>query len=811
MRTADVVVNIKAKTVAQVYTYRLPEALSFLEEGWRVRIPFGARQAEGFILQTRVEADDVKYKYPLRDIITAIDEEAWFTPTSLRLARWMHSLYLCNLADAMRLFMPGGSALRIVATYCVEKTQAESETAQLLCMVKSYQRVWEYLTQKDEASLAELKKALPDLVEQLPDILAKFCRAKLLYKSYGAQKKAVMLQKRWAKLARPVNDEVCTRYAKKKSVLRLLKTLEAGEKSVADLRAAGFSYPTLNFAASAGDIIFFQKQILRDSYATQIAEEEALPPLNQAQAKAWEVLQASLQKEKYQGFLLQGVTGSGKTRVYIEAAREVRRKGKKVMMLVPEIALTDQVVRLFKSVFPEDIVVLHSRLSVSERNDAITRVRTGQAGIIIGARSALFIPTENIGLIVLDEEQDSAYKQDNRAPRYHARSVATALAQIEGATLILGSATPSLETAYRAEHGALQRLLLPERVHGAPLPTVTCVDMREELKKGNRSILSFAMQKLLQTTLERGEQMILLLNRRGFSTFVMCRACGKALLCPHCQMPLVYHRNGTLRCHHCDMQESVPKVCPHCGSRYIKYFGTGTEQLEEALQKLVPTAKIARMDADTMTQKFAHQKVLTAFRNGDYDILLGTQMVAKGHDIPNVTAVGILSADGGLRMPDFRAAERCFMLIAQAAGRAGRGRAEGHVLVQCYDPEHYAIQAAMLQDYDAFYQQELKKRQELYYPPFRRLIKLLFMHEDEAQAKAAAEAMKEKCMKQFANVADQEILGPAPALIEKMQGVYRYVLLWKIADLQQALKFLQAQGVERDAQMIVDVDPSMTL
>ena len=477
---------------------------------------------------------------------------------------------------------------------------------------------------------------------------------------------------------------------------------------------------------------------------------------------------------------------------------------------MPEIALTGQVVSAFKAYFPQDIVVMHSRLSLAERNDAIIRVRRQEAGIVIGARSAIFTPVADAGLIIIDEEQDLSYKQDE-SPRYHARVVAEEMAKIHQAVLLLGSATPSLETYYRAKQGEFTLIDMPKRIGDMPLPVVKSVDMRQELRRGNRHIVSNALRELIEQTIAKKKQLIIMLNRRGFSTFVMCRSCGEVIKCKECGLPLVYHKSGKLACHHCDISEKVPDVCPKCGSRYIKYFGSGTEKLEQELQEIVPSARVIRMDRDTTSRKFAHQDILNKFRQHEYDILLGTQMVAKGHDIPDVTAVGIISADSALNMPDFRASERTFMLITQTAGRAGRHSEQGKVIIQTYNPEHYAVTCGMAQDYEGFYEKELFMRQQMFYPPYSRLLKLLFQHEDENKAKANAEQLAADFERCFAGDDGQQLAGPAPAVIACLRGIYRYVLLIKTADIAKVQQFLREQKINLRNDIAIDIDPISTL
>ena len=430
----------------------------------------------------------------------------------------------------------------------------------------------------------------------------------------------------------------------------------------------------------------------------------------------------------------------------------------------------------------------------------------GQAGIIIGARSALFAPVDNVGLIILDEEQDNSYKQDE-TPRYHARTVAGVLAKLHGATLVLGSATPALETYALAQDGKLTYLSMPNRVGNRPLAQVLAVDMREELRQGNKHIISRALHKLLADTLAAKEQAIIMLNRRGWATFVMCRSCGEAITCPECSLPMVYHKtSGKLHCHHCDIVRETPQICPKCQSRYIKFFGSGTEKLEGEIAELLPTARLLRMDRDTVGKKFAHQQILDKFKRGEGDILLGTQMVAKGHDVEGVTTVGVISADAGLNLPDFRAAERTFMLITQTAGRAGRGQKPGKTIVQSYNPDHYAVMTALHQDYAAFFAEEIKRREALFYPPFCRLVKLIIQSETEAAGKQKAVALTEKFRAAFSGE-QHKIIGPFAPAITKFRGVYRTAILIKTADLLLVRRFLRGENLHTDKTVTIDIDP----
>lgn len=592
-----------------------------------------------------------------------------------------------------------------------------------------------------------------------------------------------------------------------KAQLRLMNLLKSKtEVRRSDLQADKISSATIKLFKDSGMIEVERRRILRDSYGG-IKPGKKNIDLTDEQKAAIETVSSSIESGENRGFLLYGVTGSGKTQVYIEIAKRVRQLGRRAVILVPEIGLTGQIVYEFKRHF-KDIIVLHSRLSIDERGDAFHKIRNGEVGIVIGARSALFTPIDNVGLFVLDEEQDYSYKQ-GEAPYYHARVVAEEFAKFHNAALVLGSATPSLDTYYRATTGDLTLLKLPHRVRGNELPEVECVDMREELKRGNRNVLSRSLQRLLQNTLDNRQQAILLLNRRGYSTFVMCRECGEVIKCPDCGLPMVYHRDGKLRCHHCDIEDAPPDICPKCGSRYIKYFGSGTQRLEQALKIALPNAKILRMDRDTTGKKLSHQQMITKFKEHEYDILFGTQMVAKGHDIDNVTAVGILSADATLNIPDFRASEQCFMLITQAAGRAGRAELKGKVVVQAYNPDHEAVVFGCRQDYDSFCKYELPLRKELMYPPYSRMIKLIFTGKDEAKVQAKAQEIVNIFDEEFEMGGGSEAMGPAPAIVAKYKDIYRFVVIIKTTELNRVIDFLRKYQINIRDDIIIDIDPTM--
>lgn len=804
-KIADIYINIPVKSIARPYTYLIPEQFDILKAGCRVLVPFGGRIMEGFIIKIR-DNDETVDRAKLKEIKDVLDTQPWFTPDMYATAKWMADFYLCSLGETMRLFIPGKNSVKIRPVFNISEKKPSAKDWQKLSAVQ--QRLYKYLEAFKNTDLLALRRSF-GTNENFTADLEKLLNKDFITKSYVYHSQAKKMYADYAVLNVAVNDEILSSLRRKpaqKKALIYLSTVKEG--STADLKRQNISPATLKSLAQSGYIRLEKRQILRDSYKNMLTDKAQERILTNEQRTAINIIEESLPQGKNK-FLLFGVTGSGKTQIYIELSLKMRALGKQVLILVPEIVLTGQLVMSFKQYFADDVAVIHSRLSVNERNDTFWRIRTGQVGVIIGARSALFAPFESLGLIVMDEEHDASYKQDE-SPRYHAHDVAEKMAQIYNAVFLLGSATPSLESFYKAQNGEYVLLTMKERIDHIPLPVIEGVDMREELRRGNRKILSRRLKELIEDTLAQKRQIIIMLNRRGFSTFVMCRSCGYVIKCRQCNLPLVYHRQGKLQCHHCDITEPVPDICPKCSSRYIKFFGSGTEKLEEELAQTFPQARIIRLDRDTTGRKFAHQDILKQFRAGLYDILLGTQMVAKGHDIPNVTGVGIISADSSLNLPDFRASERTFALITQTAGRAGRGQEKGHVVLQTYNLEHYAVQCGIKQDYPSFYEEELALRKMLYYPPFCHLIKLVFQNETEAAAFTLAEKFKYEMEHYFSGNDNIKIMGPAPALISKFKDIYRFNLLIKTNDLTVVNEFLRRKNVDTDNNITIDVNPINT-
>ena len=516
--------------------------------------------------------------------------------------------------------------------------------------------------------------------------------------------------------------------------------------------------------------------------------------LNEAQQAVVDTVTANLDREIQRTYLLKGVTGSGKTEVYMELIAHVLASGKQAIVLIPEIALTYQTVMRFYNRFGNKVSIMNSRLSAGEKYDQAERAKKGDISIMIGPRSALFTPFQKLGLIIIDEEHESSYKSET-LPRYHARETAIERARMCGASVVLGSATPSVESFYKAKQGEYELLELTKRVEEKELPQCYVEDLREELRLGNRSILSYRLQELMEDRLAKKQQIMLFLNRRGMSGFVSCRSCGHVIKCPHCDVSLSQHNNGRMICHYCGYEEPEAKVCPSCGSKYISGFKAGTQKIEELVKQRFPQARVLRMDFDTTRNKESYEQILSAFANQEADILIGTQMIVKGHDFPNVTLVGVLAADLSLYVSDYRASERTFQLLTQAAGRAGRGREPGEVVIQTYQPEHFAVQTAKEQNYEAFYEQEIAYRKMLRYPPIFHMLVVLCAAKEEAiaaeSARCLAEFIKENepGLKRDAALSERiYLVGPADAAVAKVNDIYKKVIYLRGADYQKLVQ-----------------------
>ena len=592
---------------------------------------------------------------------------------------------------------------------------------------------------------------------------------------------------------------------KQKQCLLAQYLLDYGPTSVTTLRSLGFSALVINQVKECSHIdVELRYEMTKTCYEDKEFTEPI--PLSEDQEQVYAPIHQCICEARSETFLLHGVTGSGKTQIYLKAVQETIQQDKIAIVLVPEIALTTQIVKRFVERFGQEVVVFHSQLTKSERYNNWERLRRKDSHIIIGARSAVFAPTEDIGLIVVDEEHDPSYKQQDMT-RYDARMVARWRSEANHCPLLFGSATPSIQAYYKAQEQEYTLLSLPHRIFHQPMPKVQVIDMKEEMFYGNYSVFSASLTQLIQETLEKREQMILLLNRRGHSTFVMCRECGKTIQCPHCDISMVYHQaNQDLQCHYCDHHEKVPHICPHCGSQKIKFFGTGTQKVEEELQKCFPQARIVRLDQDTTSTKGASERILGDFGKGAYDILLGTQMVAKGHDFLNVTAVGVITADSVLHIPVYTAAERTFNLLTQAAGRAGRGKKSGHVVIQTYNPDHYAIIHSTNHDYESFFKEEMIGREALQYPPIGEMIQITLLDTTLSKVKERATELA-NTLRKASHGQRIDILGPYENGATKIRDMYRLCIMIRGINLQQIKSYMYHSDIFTMPHMYIDVDP----
>ena len=600
------------------------------------------------------------------------------------------------------------------------------------------------------------------------------------------QKKMKAQEKRWITLLIPrENGEKLLEELKKtrfKARVRLLEALLQAENSKLETAWAG---KELGTTASVLKYFEEQKVISVDSdevYRNAITDAGSIPSvkpalLSQSQELAVEQILSEWEKPMPRPVLLHGVTGSGKTEVYMELIDKVIREGRQAIVLIPEIALTYQTVRRFYGRFGDRVSVINSRLSQGERYDQFKRAKQGEIQVMVGPRSALFTPFEKLGLIIIDEEHEASYKSEN-SPRYHARETAIHRAEMEGAAVVLGSATPSMEAYYRAKEGQYALVKLNARFEERPLPRVSIIDMREQLKKGNRLALSLELKADLGKCLEKGEQAMLFLNRRGYAGFVSCRSCGHVMKCPHCDVSLSEHNGGKLICHYCGYEIAKPDKCPVCSSPYIGGFKAGTQQIQQVVEKEFPGARVLRMDYDTTRAKGSYEKILAAFSAHEADILIGTQMIVKGHDFPDVTLVGVIAADLSLNADDYRSGERTFQLLTQAVGRSGRGKKEGHALIQTYSPEHYSIQTAARQAYEEFYEEEMGYRILMDYPPAAHMMAVLGTSEDEKLLEMAMHYLSLFTGRLYQGK-ELHIIGPAPASVGKVKDVYRRILYLK--------------------------------
>lgn len=761
--TAEVIVDVPTMQTDQPFTYLVPSEMeTALQVGMRVEVPFGNgnRHVQGFVMaiQKSEESANPSLKAVIRllDLAPVVNEE------------------LLSLADYMKKIT---YAFKITCLQTMLPSVMKAEYDKLIYPLADTPEVQVLFDQREVISWKEAEEegSLSQLIrwrqEQLVDIKYEVhTRNKVktirLVRSLLTEKQ---IEEEWAKLRQN---------AKKQKELLLCLSELSQEEPIAYFKNKGISTAVLNQGKEKGWLEFIESERYRDPYKDRVFDQTTALELNAEQKNAVEQIITAGQQQKDQVFLLEGITGSGKTEVYLQAIADVLSENKTAIMLVPEIALTPQMVERFKGRFGESVAVLHSGLSQGEKYDEWRKIEREEAQVVVGARSAIFAPLKNIGLIIIDEEHESSYKQDE-TPRYHARDLAIWRSKYHHCPIVLGSATPSLESRARAQKGVYQLLQLNHRAKAAAqLPAIEIVDMREEFQNHRTSTFSANLQEKIQNRLDKKEQTVLLLNRRGYSSFVMCRDCGFVLPCPNCDISLTLHMDTrSMRCHYCGHEEPIPNRCPNCGGNKIRYYGTGTQKVEEKLRELYPQARILRMDVDTTRRKGAHEQILQKFGAKEADILLGTQMIAKGLDFPEVTLVGVLNADTSLNLPDFRSSEHTFQLLTQVSGRAGRAEKAGEVVIQTFNPQHYAIELAKKQNYEQFYQQEMHVRHRGGYPPYYFTVKITASHpEEQVAAKKIfqiANQLKEVLSPQSL------LLGPTPSMILRVKNRYYYQLIIK--------------------------------
>ena len=743
MKYANVIVDISLEKLDRTFQYRVPEALeSSLEAGMQVRVPFGngGRVLTAYVVELTDECEWDPAR--MKELLGIVEKGIALEGQLIALASWMKRMYGSTMNQALKTVLPVRRAVqekvrrRIVLA--VSKEEAESCRA--------------VLSRKHQTARLRLLEALLETGREDRQEAAR--------------------------------QEADGQEAQEQTAGRVGGWLDYSTA----LKELGITAQTVKALAEAGILRVETDTMLRNPVKPSDVKAHPVTLYPAQQAAVDGILSRARQGDRRPS-LIHGVTGSGKTEIYMELIAAALEEGRQAIVLIPEIALTFQTVLRFYRRFGDQVSILHSRLSAGERYDQLERARKGEVRVMIGPRSALFTPFDRLGIIVIDEEHEGSYKSET-APRYHARETAIERARMSGAFVVLGSATPSVDSYEKARTGAYQLYELPMRAPGRELPETEIIDLREELRLGNRSIFSARLKELMEDRLKKGQQVMLFLNRRGYAGFVSCRACGHVIKCPHCDVALSLHGGGRMVCHYCGYQQAAVKSCPSCGSSYIGAFRAGTQQVAELAGKEFPGARVLRMDFDTTKQKGGHEKILEAFARHEADILVGTQMIVKGHDFPGVTLVGILAADLSLYAGDYRASERTFQLLTQAAGRAGRGSERGTAVIQTYSPEHYSVQTAAAQDYQGFFEQEMAYRSLMQYPPAAHLMALYLMSEKEEELEAGAKlvrALAQEAAGKTAGGGGLQFIGPADAGLARLKDVYRKVLYLKSADLSALL------------------------
>ncbi len=800
----------------QTFTYRLPVGLrENIKTGARLLVPFGKRQLTGYAvaLHTRLSNEIEFDEAALKDALELIDEEPLITEEILKLTQWTADYYASSWGEVLKASLPAGINASVEQIVSIT-AKGRDELLKVTTAKAVKTQVLKYLAASEETPARELANEFgTSAAQRAVRELSKTGWITTFHRTLTAQvkpkrRKAVRLlaPENHQSNGKPLND------VQQKIIETLLKF--GGEMLFTEvIEIADVGASSINTLAKHGILEVFVQEVLRDPLKDAKIPDILDLTLTGEQETVLIEIEKALTNARYKAFLLHGVTGSGKTEIYIRAMKHTLDDGRSAMMLVPEIALTPVFSRRLRAVFGNEVAILHSNLSTGERFDEWRRIRRGDARIVIGTRSAVFAPLQNLGLLIVDEEHDGSYRQ-HESPFYNGRDVAVVRANFAKAVVVLGSATPALETFHNAQTGKYEYLRLPNRIGNRPLARAEIVDMRIVFKAVGKDI-SFSQNLVdaIEETHAKGEQSIILLNRRGFSQFVLCRSCGETIRCRNCDITLTFHkREARLICHYCNHREKVPHNCPDCKSHFLYFMGEGTEQIEDMLKRKFSHLRIARVDRDTTSKRREMENVLERFSDGEIDMLVGTQMLAKGHDFHNVTLVGVISVDAGLALPDFRSAERTFQLLTQVAGRAGRGSLQGKVLIQTYYPEHYALKHAQTQDYDAFYNEEIEFRRKLAYPPFAALASILIKHSNYNYAFDNAQTLKD-CLQKANKDNMCRILGVAPAPLARLKNEFRLQILVKAKNrsvLRETLDFALHAAEEKfcDLKIInVEIDP----
>jgi len=805
---AEVVVNYKSKKVDKLFDYAIPDELEdTISVGSCVTVPFGKanKPKEGYVFSLK-ENSSAKN---LKSILNLSREDIIFDEKQLELIKWIREKYLVTYLDAVRTVAPSGTSVNREEWLVLVNPDVKGSTAKEIVKILA-----------ENGGAMEINRLMgyfENNISSSISLLLKNGGIKTVFKEHQAVTDKVI---RVAELA--IEPEaVCgaLEILERSNALVQAKMLdilsECERLSLADLvHFSNGSYTALRTLEKKGYIKTYEMTVLRES-AENFAEPEKPKTLTDGQKKVLAPLLDTADKGEYKSYLLHGVTGSGKTEVYMQLISAVTKKGRQAIVLVPEISLTPQTVARFKARFKEDVAVIHSGLSLGERYDQWKKIRSGKANIVVGARSAIFAPFRDIGVIIIDEEHERSYKSE-MSPRYETHEVAQFRAKQYGAVLVLASATPLVTSYYKAQNGGMELLTMDKRVNNK-MPRVEIVDLRKELEKGNRSILSESLKTAISQNLKNKKQTILFLNRRGYSTFVSCRSCGYVAECPNCSISLTYHKfSDTLKCHYCGYTVSNYKICPQCGSKYIRYFGGGTQKVEEEIHRIFPEATTIRMDIDTTSRKNSHGEILKKFGEEKIDILIGTQMVTKGLDFPDVTLVGVISADTMLNIDDYRAKERTFSMLEQVTGRAGRADCEGKSIIQTYSPDNSAVRLMQKHNYIQFYKDEISVRKAMWYPPFCEMTAVIFSGRNESVVQRCARFF----VKNIAEIGEQnqktQVLGPIPAYISKIKNKYIFRILIKCENcdmitgiLAKAQKECEKNPIYENVSVVIDKNPDM--